>query len=1368
MEFHILGPLEVLDGDRRVALGGGKRRALLALLLLNRGETLSTDQVIDELWGDNPPLRAAKTVQVHISRLRKALAAGGGDGPEELVVTREHGYELVLDPERVDAHRFELLVVEGRRELAASRPEQAASALEKALSLWRGRPLADLAYEPFAQPEIARMEDVHVAALEHLIDAKLALGRHVEVVGQLEGLIRDHPYREGLRAQLMLALYRCDRQADALQVYQDTRRALVEELGIEPGERLRKLERAVLAHDQALAAPSPPPRIGDDESDDGEGSSLPSASGELPTGVVTFLLTDIESSSRLWEIDAEGMAAALELHDDLIAGTVNGHGGRLLKAKGEGDATLSVFWRASDAVACVVQLQQALASASWPSELDLRVRLAVHSGEAHERAGDYFGHALNRAARLRGLARGGSIVMSQATAEIVHDRLPPKTELVDLGRHKLRGLSRLENVFALRAIGQANPAQELVLDAPPTAVTGPDAVGPVPAAAIAPLPAPLTRTPPGADHTTRDDHAIVGRDDEIARLGDFLDSARRGPTALVLDGQAGIGKTTLWRWTLATAQGRGFTVLSASPAAAEAALSFAALNDLLESVLGEVLPRLPLPRRSALEAALLLSTSEEGPPQVYAIAAAVRDVLRILGERGPVLVAVDDAHWVDRPSAAVVAYAVRRLGTAPVAVLAARRSDAGTGVPFELDRAVDSCDRMAVAELSLGALHRIIARRLDLTLPRPLLRRIAEAAGGNPFFALEIARALQRHGAMPNLADTVPVPGELHGLMRERLLALPADTRELLAAAAALAAPTTSLLEAATGSGPAALRTAIDAGVLSFEGERLRFTHPLVRSAALALFLPAERRALHGRLSTVAPDPEERARQLALSAEGPDSAVAHSLDEAARVASQRGAGHTAAELCELALHLTPRDAADDAHERRLRALRYTWEAGDADRARELGEEAVAAARPGPRRARALVELAVLLSSQADVRAANGLQRRALEEAGDELDVRAAAHAELAINLFLLRESLPEAEKHAHLAVALAEQLESPARLTRCLTNQGIVRMCLGRADAEQSIIRALDLEKRLPDPAGLPRGPRWDYACALLWSDRLTEAANAFNAVLDHANAVGDDGLIPYTLAHLALTHCLAGELGEAAAVAAEGHALSIQAGLASEQAMLLAVRAFVAAHQGDADSCRALAVEAISAGKRRSLKVAVITGHSAIALLELSHGAHARIVEELAQLERELTAAGVGNPGGLRFLPDYTEALVALRDLDHAQAVIGRYEAHAARLDRSTARASALRCRGLIDVARGDVDGALRAFSLALEQHDRLVLPIDRARTLLAQGAVFRRAKQTHAARAALEEALAGFATAGAQVFADATEHELSLIGGRTASPGG
>ena len=257
-DFQILGPLKVLHDGQDVAVSGEKQRALLAVLLLHANETLTAERLIDELWGEHPPPTAAKAVQVHVSRLRKALAATNGtSNGHASLVTRDRGYRLELDPESVDAQRFEARVTEARRELADGHPEQAIALLEDGLALWHGEPLADLAYEPFAQREIARLEDLRLTALEQLIEAKLAVGRHTEVVAELERLVAEHPYRERLRAQLMLALYRCDRQADALQAYQNARRQLVEELGIEPTEMLRDLERAILAQDPELELPPP-------------------------------------------------------------------------------------------------------------------------------------------------------------------------------------------------------------------------------------------------------------------------------------------------------------------------------------------------------------------------------------------------------------------------------------------------------------------------------------------------------------------------------------------------------------------------------------------------------------------------------------------------------------------------------------------------------------------------------------------------------------------------------------------------------------------------------------------------------------------------------------------------------------------------------------------------------------------------------------------------------------------------------------------------------------------------------------------------------------------------------------------------------
>jgi DNA-binding SARP family transcriptional activator len=245
VEFRILGPLEARQGDRVIPLGGARQRAVLAILLTHANEVVSADRLIDELWGDEPPGTAANVLQGYVSHLRKALGA-------DAIATRAPGYAIDLEPGRLDLHRFEALVEKGGQALSAGDPAQAAALLHEALGLWRGTALADFAYEPFAQGEIARLEELRLAAQERSIEADLALGRHAQLVGELEGLVARHPLRERLRAHLMLALYRAGRQAEALEVYQDARRALVDGLGIDPSPALQELERAILRQDPSL------------------------------------------------------------------------------------------------------------------------------------------------------------------------------------------------------------------------------------------------------------------------------------------------------------------------------------------------------------------------------------------------------------------------------------------------------------------------------------------------------------------------------------------------------------------------------------------------------------------------------------------------------------------------------------------------------------------------------------------------------------------------------------------------------------------------------------------------------------------------------------------------------------------------------------------------------------------------------------------------------------------------------------------------------------------------------------------------------------------------------------------------------------
>ena len=258
MEFRILGPLEILDDQgARIALRGSVERAVLAHLLLSANRVVSSERLADALWGNHPPERAARALQVYVSRLRKALREAGAGG---MVVTRPPGYLAGVDPATVDATRFEALVAEGRQDAARGDHQRASTRLQEALDLWRGPALADVADTPLARAEAARLEEERLVALEERVEADLACGRHAERVAELDALTRAHPLRERVWAGRMVALYRAGRQAEALRAYQELRVTLAEEFGLEPSSTLQRLERAILRHEPHLdwSPPGPP------------------------------------------------------------------------------------------------------------------------------------------------------------------------------------------------------------------------------------------------------------------------------------------------------------------------------------------------------------------------------------------------------------------------------------------------------------------------------------------------------------------------------------------------------------------------------------------------------------------------------------------------------------------------------------------------------------------------------------------------------------------------------------------------------------------------------------------------------------------------------------------------------------------------------------------------------------------------------------------------------------------------------------------------------------------------------------------------------------------------------------------------------
>jgi predicted ATPase len=378
--------------------------------------------------------------------------------------------------------------------------------------------------------------------------------------------------------------------------------------------------------------------------------------------------------------------------------------------------------------------------------------------------------------------------------------------------------------------------------------------------------------------------SVVGREAELAAVDAALEAARSSLAALVLEGEPGIGKTTVWREGLARAAGRGFRVLACRAAQAEARLSFAALGDLLAPLEAAALASLPGPQRRALEAALLRAEPEGAAPDPRAIGTGVVSLITALAATAPVLLALDDVQWLDLPSARALEFALRRLESRPVVVLATLRTGEPVGrAPLLPALPAERVRRVVLGSLSLGALYRVLEQQLGHGLPRPLLVRVQAATGGNPFYALEIVRAIQAEGP-PAPGQALPIPRDLRELAAARLRRLPTRAREALLRASALAQPTVALVD------PDDLAPAEQAGVVRIRpGGRVDFAHPLFAAAIYAAASRERRRRLHGELAQAASDVEERARHLMLAGDGPDEQIAAALDEAAARAHRRGA-----------------------------------------------------------------------------------------------------------------------------------------------------------------------------------------------------------------------------------------------------------------------------------------------------------------------------------------------------------------------------------------------------------------------------------------------------------------------------------------------
>ncbi len=815
MEFGILGPLAVWREGRELRLGGAKQRSVLALLLLRANELVPTARLVDELWGEQPPPTAVKAVQVHVSQLRKALGEG-------VLETRPSGYLLRLEAAALDAQRFEGLLEQGRRLLADGAAEEAGRVLREGLALWRGPPLADFQYEPFARNEIGRLEELRLVALEQRLEADLALGRGAEAVGELEALVRDHPLRENLCGLLILALYRAGRQADALAAYQDARARLVDELGLDPSQALQRLEKAILLQDPSLdlaavtpaaaAAPAPLTRqrparpapvcasCGETNAHDARycrscGAELTVELSIEARKTVTVLFCDVVAYTELGErLDPESLRHLMLRYFEQAAAVIERHGGTVEKFVG--DEVMAVFGvpavREDDALRAVraaLELRQSVAAleTELASEARLEVRIGVNTGEVvagNPAAGHGFvtGDPVAVGKRLEEAAAPGEILVGEGT----HVLVAHAVEASPLEPLKLKGNRREVAVFRLESVDAEAPA--------------------------------LPR---------REDAPLAGRERELEWLRGLYAEVAGGAGArlVTLVGEPGIGKSRLARELAARVGNEARVLVGRCPPYGEG-ITFWSLRELL--------------RHAGRGEDALEGSSHD-------VFAAARRVLEELSAERPVVAVFDDVHWAEPTFLDLVEYLAARLGAAPVLLLCLAR-------PQLAERRPNWLHEPATA-LSLEPLSEAESETLleALDVPAAVRHRIAEAAEGNPLFAEQLAAIADEFGA------AAAMPGSIRAVLHERLDRLDREERSALERAAV--AGRSFSLEAVIELTPPEERERVHEHLLALVRKRLvrpdtiafdegfRFQHALIRDAAYDGMPKAARAELHERMA---------------------------------------------------------------------------------------------------------------------------------------------------------------------------------------------------------------------------------------------------------------------------------------------------------------------------------------------------------------------------------------------------------------------------------------------------------------------------------------------------------------------------------------
>jgi DNA-binding SARP family transcriptional activator/tetratricopeptide (TPR) repeat protein len=782
VELHLLGPIEVERDGAASALGGQKPRTLLAVLALEPERVVSVDRLVEALWPGDPPETAAHAVQVYVSQLRKAL------GP--VIATRAPGYVLELGPEHVDVHRFSRLAQEGRAALEAGEAAAAEVALREALALWRGPALADFVYEPFAQTQIARLEELRTVVVEERVDADLALGRHAELVSELEALVQAEPLRERPRAQLMLALYRSGRQADALAAYRAARETLVEELGIDPGPELRELEAAILRQDDSLLLEEAP-------------LARPAMQFRR---LVTILFADVvESMALAGALDPEALGTVLRSYFETVSAAIARHGGTVEKYAG--DAVMAAFGipisHEDDALrAARAALDVRVGVAALNEQLvqqhgvGLEIRIGIETGEVVATPTDarqrlVTGEAVGIASKLEGSADAGTIVVGELAGRLIDHA----AVLEPLGAIEIKGKS--DPVLAYRLV-----------DLSPIAPT----------------------------FAQRQDAKLVGRKRELAALRRTLKRAVDGSTVrvAVVIGSAGVGKSRLAAEL--TRRAKDVTTLWGRCLSYGEGITYWPLREALDQA-----------GASKERDAALAALDAETPPPAPELAWLFRQFCEASARERPLVLVFDDVHWAEPTFLELIEHLADK-GEEPIAIVCLARDELLEERASFLDERAN-VDRIVLEALSAEETDALLENLGGTTLESDQRARIAESAEGNPLF-LEQLLALAMEGG---LAEGT-LPETIQALLAARLDRLGPGERAVLERGAVAgkeftAGDVVALLDPdAAPTADAHLRRLAERGFVRPRGEGLfGFRHVLVQEAVYRSAPKRLRAELHER-----------------------------------------------------------------------------------------------------------------------------------------------------------------------------------------------------------------------------------------------------------------------------------------------------------------------------------------------------------------------------------------------------------------------------------------------------------------------------------------------------------------------------------------